>query len=224
MCQDPALLLLQQEIGRAELGSNTRFVFAITKQARSPPRAFEHCAVPKTRLSGGRRGQTRPVTGQPGRPPSYGELFSILLEQQLIASGEVSFLEGLLASIKREDLVSQLKHFVEEGEANAPDDQPDVHEKRLLKAAFEVICENVGRDWKIVMRKLGFSEVKMDRVVAANPFNLREQLAQSLREWQKWKGRDAKVTDLIKALRGCNMNLVADRVEQKLLSLNTGTR
>ncbi|KAF1645476.1 FAS-associated death domain protein, partial [Aptenodytes patagonicus] len=140
---------------------------------------------------------------------SGGELFSILLEQQLIRSGEVSFLEGLLASIKREDLVSQLKHFVEEGEANAPDDQPDVHEK-----PFEVICENVGRDWKIVMRKLGFSEVKMDRVVAANPFNLREQLAQSLREWQKWKGRDAKVTDLIKALRGCNMNLVADRVEQ----------
>ncbi|XP_009332814.1 PREDICTED: FAS-associated death domain protein, partial [Pygoscelis adeliae] len=155
---------------------------------------------------------------------SGGELFSILLEQQLIASGEVSFLEGLLESIKREDLVSQLKQFVEEGEVNAPDDQPDVHEKRLLKAAFEVICENVGRDWKILMRKLGFSEVKMERVVAANPFNLREQLAQSLREWQKWKGRDAKVTDLIKALRGCNMNLVADRVEQKLLPLNAGTR
>ncbi|KAF1619276.1 UNVERIFIED_CONTAM: FAS-associated death domain protein, partial [Eudyptes pachyrhynchus] len=140
---------------------------------------------------------------------SGGELFSILLEQQLIASHEVSFLEGLLGSIKREDLVSQLKQFVEEGEVNAPDDQPDVHEK-----PFEVICENVGRDWKILMRKLGFSEVKMDRVMAANPFNLREQLAQSLREWQKWKGRDAKVTDLIKALRGCNMNLVADRVEQ----------
>ncbi|KAF1448037.1 FADD protein, partial [Pygoscelis papua] len=140
---------------------------------------------------------------------SGGELFSILLEQQLMASDEVSFLEGLLESIKREDLVSQLKQFVEEGEVNAPDDQPDVHEKPC-----EVICENVGRDWKILMRKLGFSEVKMERVVAANPFNLREQLAQSLREWQKWKGRDAKVTDLIKALRGCNMNLVADRVEQ----------
>lgn len=61
---------------------------------------------------------------------SGGELFSILLEQQLIASNEVSFLEGLLESIKREDLVSQLKQFVEEGEVNAPDDQPDVHEKR----------------------------------------------------------------------------------------------
>ncbi|KFQ94161.1 Protein FADD, partial [Nipponia nippon] len=138
-----------------------------------------------------------------------GELFIILFEQQLIASDKVSFLEGLLESIKREDLVSQLKQFVEEREANAPDDQLDVHEK-----PFEVICENVGRDWKMLMRKLGISEVKMDRIVAANPFNLREQLVQSLREWQKWKGKDAKVTDLIKALRGCNLNLVADRVEQ----------
>ncbi|KFQ49929.1 Protein FADD, partial [Pelecanus crispus] len=137
------------------------------------------------------------------------ELFSILLEQQLITSSRVSFLEALLQNIKREDLVSQLKQFVEEGEVRAPDDQPDAHEKPI-----EVICENVGRDWKMLMRKLGISEVKMDRIVTANPFNLQEQLVQSLREWQKWKGRDAKVTDLIKALRGCNMNLVADMVEQ----------
>ncbi|XP_068255183.1 FAS-associated death domain protein [Nyctibius grandis] len=155
---------------------------------------------------------------------SGGELFLILLEQQLIASDKLYFLEGLLKSIKREDLLSQLKQFVEEGEVNASDDQPDVHEKRLQEAAIEVICENVGRDWKMLIRKLGISEVKMDRIVAANPFNLREQLAQSLREWQKWKGKDAKVTDLIKALRSCHMNLVADRVEQEILPLNTGTR
>ncbi|XP_075283131.1 FAS-associated death domain protein [Opisthocomus hoazin] len=155
---------------------------------------------------------------------SGAELFTILLEQQLIARDKVSFLEALLESVKREDLVSQLKQFVEEGEVKAPDDQPDVHEKRLQKAAIEVICENVGRDWKMLIRKLGVSEVKMDRIVAANPLNLHEQLTQSLREWQKWKGKDAKVTDLIKALRGCNMNLVADKVEEKLLPLSIGTR
>ncbi|NXD81345.1 FADD protein, partial [Halcyon senegalensis] len=140
---------------------------------------------------------------------SGGELFIILLEQQDIARDNVSFLEKLLASIKRQDLVSELKQFVEEGEVNAPADQLDVHEKPI-----EVICNNVGRNWKMLMRKLDLSEVQMDRVVEAHPRDLREQLVQSLREWQRCRGRDAKVTDLIKALRGCDMNLVADKVEQ----------
>uniref|UniRef100_A0A8B9SJ19 FAS-associated death domain protein n=1 Tax=Anas platyrhynchos TaxID=8839 RepID=A0A8B9SJ19_ANAPL len=148
------------------------------------------------------------------------ELFNFLLEQQVISSHDVDFLKTMLKVIKREDLVTRLEHFVEEGEANVPEDQPDVNEKRLQKVAIEVICENVGREWKMLMRKLGFSEVKMDRIIAANPLNLKEQLVQSLREWQKWKGKDAKVTDLIKGLRDCNMNLVADLVEQKLVQLN----
>ncbi|NXT19378.1 FADD protein, partial [Syrrhaptes paradoxus] len=154
-------------------------------------------------LCGGKIGKRKLEAVQSG-----GELFSILLEQQLIASDKVEFLEGLLKNIKREDLISQLKQFVEEREVNAPEDQPDVHERPI-----EVICENVGRDWKMLIRKLGISEPKLDRIVAANPFNLQEQLFKSLREWLKWKGKDAKVTDLIKALRGCNMNLVADKVE-----------
>ncbi|NWQ73946.1 FADD protein, partial [Columbina picui] len=136
-------------------------------------------------------------------------LFNLLMEQQLIGRDRLDFLEGLLRSIKREDLVSQLKQFVEDGEVNAPGDQPDVHERPI-----EIICESVGKEWKMLVRKLGLSEVKMDRIIAAYPLNLREQLFQSLREWQKWKGKDAKVSDLIKALRGCHMNLVADKIEE----------
>ncbi|XP_062433322.1 FAS-associated death domain protein [Rhea pennata] len=151
------------------------------------------------------------------------ELFSLLLEQRDIAADDVGFLETLLRAVKREDLMVRLEQFVEGGEGNAAD-QPDVNEKRLQKAAIEVICENVGRDWKMLMRSLGFSEVRMDRIVSAYPFNLHEQLIQSLREWQKWKGKDAKVADLIKALRSCSMNLVADRVEQKLLQMKTETK
>ncbi|NXT64233.1 FADD protein, partial [Chaetops frenatus] len=135
-------------------------------------------------------------------------LFSILMEQQEIGSDNLEFLRKLLQHIDRGDLVAQLVRFEEE-EPHATDDQPDGHEKPIA-----VICDNVGREWKRLMRELGMSEVKLDRIEAAHRNNLYELLVQALREWQRWKGKDAKVADLIKALRGCNLNLVADRVEE----------
>ncbi|NXI04521.1 FADD protein, partial [Pachycephala philippinensis] len=141
------------------------------------------------------------------------ELFTILMEQREIASGSLEFLRKLLQHIHRDDLVAQLVQFEEE-EPHAPDDQPDVHEKRLLEAAFRVICANVGREWKKLVRELGMPEVKLDRIEVAHRYDLYEQLIQALREWQRWRGKDAKVADLIKALRGCNLNLVADKVEE----------
>ncbi|NXF07426.1 FADD protein, partial [Smithornis capensis] len=137
------------------------------------------------------------------------ELFSILIEQQHIARDDLHFLRKLLEHIRRSDLVSLLKRFEEEGELGAPDDQPDERE-----TPNDVICENIGREWKKLMRQLGMSEVQLDRIEAAHRFNLYEQLVQGLRQWQKLKGKDAKVDDLIKALRGCSLNLVADIVEE----------
>lgn len=67
-------------------------------------------------------------------------------------------------------------------------------------------------------------EVKLDRIEEAYPRKLYEQLVQALREWQKWKGKDAKVADLIKALRACKLNFVADKVEEKISQVNAGTR
>ncbi|NXM37543.1 FADD protein, partial [Gymnorhina tibicen] len=136
------------------------------------------------------------------------ELFSILMEQQEIARDNLEFLRKLLQQIDRGDLVARLVQFEEE-EPHAPDDQPDAHEKPV-----PVICDNLGREWKKLMRELGMPEVKLDRIEAAHRFDLYEQLVQALREWQRWKGKDAKVADLIKALRSCSLNLVADRVEE----------
>ncbi|NWX58493.1 FADD protein, partial [Promerops cafer] len=136
------------------------------------------------------------------------ELFSILIEQQEIAADKLGFLRELLQRIDRGDLLSQVVQFEEE-EPLAPDDEPDGHEKPV-----DTICANVGREWKKLMRELGMSEVKLDRIEAAHRYNLYEQLVQALREWQRWKGKDAKVADLIKALRGCNLNLVADMAEE----------
>ncbi|NWU38105.1 FADD protein, partial [Hylia prasina] len=136
------------------------------------------------------------------------ELFSILMEQQEITKDDLELLKKLLQHIKRRDLLSEVLQF-EEGQLHAPDDEPDEHEKPVA-----VICNNIGREWKRLMRELGMPEVNLDRIEAAYPLRLYEQLVQALREWQKWKGKDAKAADLIRALRGCNLNLVADRVEE----------
>ncbi|NXF70608.1 FADD protein, partial [Sclerurus mexicanus] len=144
---------------------------------------------------------------------SGAELFDVLLEQQHIADHDLAFLRALLQHIHRADLVERLRRFEEQEQPGAaPGDEPDEQEQRGV--AIAVICDHVGREWKKLLRQLGMSEVKLDRIEAAHRFNLYEQLVQGLREWQKSKGKDAKVADLIKALRGCHLNLVADLVEE----------
>ncbi|NWZ81002.1 FADD protein, partial [Poecile atricapillus] len=135
------------------------------------------------------------------------DLFSILIEQQKIAEDNLEFLRKLLQHIDRGDLLSQLVQFEEE-EPYAPDDQPDGHEQPVA-----VIHDNVGREWKRLMRELGMPEVKLDRIETDYRDKLSEQVFQALRQWQSWKAKHAKVADLIQALRGCNLNLVADKVE-----------
>ncbi|XP_036240962.1 FAS-associated death domain protein [Molothrus ater] len=151
------------------------------------------------------------------------ELFSILMERRVIAPDNLGFLKELLRGIRRGDLLTLVEQF-EQGELQAPEDQQDQHEKRLLKVAFDVIRANVGRDWKKLMRELGLPEVKLDKVEVAYRYDLEEMVFQALREWQKWKGKDAKVADLIKALQRCNLRLVADWVEERLSQVNSGTK
>lgn len=63
------------------------------------------------------------------------DLFSILIEQQMISSSDLGFLRKLLQHIRRDDLVAQVVQFEEE-EPHGPNGQPDEHEKRR----WIVIC------------------------------------------------------------------------------------
>ncbi|MEE6499329.1 hypothetical protein FKM82_003414 [Ascaphus truei] len=145
---------------------------------------------------------------------SVRDLFRYLMELLHISRDNLEFLRTLLKTIKRHDLVQEVDGFQER--SLGVDAMSEIQESDQFGLAFDIICENVGRNWKMLARRLGVSDVKMDHIVTANPYNMHEQLMQSLREWQKKKGREAQVSDLLRALKSCNMNLVAEKLAEGL--------
>ncbi|XP_006642719.2 FAS-associated death domain protein [Lepisosteus oculatus] len=142
------------------------------------------------------------------------ELFQCLIEMNKIGPDSTEFLHYLLGHIDRQDLIELLQKFERDGPAGLNDNQPDVKEREKLDAAFGVIVENMGRDWRMFARKLGITDAKLDHIREKHPFNMEEQVREVLRVWQKTKGKEAKVMDLIEKLRECKMNLTADFVEK----------
>ncbi|XP_005996275.1 protein FADD [Latimeria chalumnae] len=141
------------------------------------------------------------------------ELFTILLEQNEISPDNMDFLSGLLKHLKRENLLEKLKQFQEQG---GEPDQLDPKERQRMDVAYDYICDNVGKEWKMFVRKLGVRDSKIDGIIDANPSNMQEQILKSLKAWEKMKGGKASAKDLVAALRSSRLNLIADGLEEKL--------
>ncbi|XP_077318443.1 FAS-associated death domain protein [Lithobates pipiens] len=144
------------------------------------------------------------------------DLFMKLMELTEISKDDLNFLIVLLQHTQRHDLAKEVKGFqgppMSREEASV-DEDPDEDQ---LGQAFDIICENVGKDWKMLMRTLGVTDSTMEQISYANPYNLREQIRQCLREWKKKKRENANVSALIKALEKCRMKLVAEKITDKL--------
>ncbi|ELV09477.1 FAS-associated death domain protein [Tupaia chinensis] len=137
------------------------------------------------------------------------DLFSVLLEQNDLERERPDLLRELLTSLRRHDLLRRLDDFEAGARAGAGPKEED------LRAAFDIICENVGKDWRRLARQLKVSDTKIDGIEERYPRNLTEQVRESLRIWKNTQRDNATVVNLVKALRACEMNLVADLVEDE---------
>ncbi|XP_055436549.1 FAS-associated death domain protein [Bubalus kerabau] len=146
-------------------------------------------------------------------------LFTVLLEQNELNAKHTALLRELLCSLRREDLLLLLDDF-ERGAAGgaAPED-------RDLRAAMEIISDNVGKDWRRLARHLGVSDVKIEAIEEKYPRNLAEQVRELLRVWKNSTRENAAVSCLVGALRGCQLNVVADLIEedQRARALQSGS-
>ncbi|KAM9660117.1 FAS-associated death domain protein [Trichechus inunguis] len=143
------------------------------------------------------------------RVQSAHDLFSVLLEQGDLGADYPELLRELLASLRRHDLLRRLDDFEAGAGAGAAAAEED------LRAAFDVICDNVGKDWRRLARQLEISDSKIDAIEERYPRNLTEQVRESLRTWKAAKREDATVPQLVAALRACKLNLVADLLEEE---------
>ncbi|XP_020040986.1 FAS-associated death domain protein [Castor canadensis] len=137
------------------------------------------------------------------------DLFSVLLEQNDLEPQRTDVLRELLASLRRHDLLQRLDDFEAGAAASAAPREAD------LRVAFDIVCDNVGRDWKRLARQLKVSDTKIDGIEERHPRNLSERVRESLRVWKNAERENATVTRLVEALRACRMNLVADLVEEE---------
>ncbi|ELR46741.1 Protein FADD [Bos mutus] len=142
------------------------------------------------------------------------DLFTVLLQQNELNAGHTALL-GPSASVRLRFLNTSPDH----GLPLCPFHPPD------LRAAMEIICDNVGKDWRRLARHLGVSDVKIEAIEEKYPRNLAEQVRELLRVWKNSTRENAAVSCLVGALRGCQLNVVADLIEedQRARALQSGS-
>ena len=79
---------------------------------------------------------------------------------------------------------------------------------------FDLISSEIGKDWRRMVRKLGTCDSDIDTVLEQYPRDVREQIRQLLVLWQKKFGPEASRADIVEALRKCQRNTLATKLEQ----------
>merc|ERR1711994_886783 len=133
------------------------------------------------------------------------DLWEILMEKEIIGPMKVEFIENLLVQVDRPDLLdlfSELRRVGLEG--------PGFQD---LSEEMTYISQNIGRDWRALARQLTIKDADIQQIEEANARNLKEQSYNTMRLWQSIEKEYATRDVLVKALRRCQLNLLADNIE-----------
>uniref|UniRef100_W5UCN1 Protein FADD n=1 Tax=Ictalurus punctatus TaxID=7998 RepID=W5UCN1_ICTPU len=144
------------------------------------------------------------------------QLFEYLIERALIGPYDTAYLRKLLS--EQEALLQLIDNY--EQEQPIPTDLPNETELEKINCAIEVISEQLGRKWIKYGRKLKIAETKLEGIQEKHPRNLEEQVRELFKEWMKMHKAEAKVDELIRALRDCDLNYTADVVQMNLQKAN----
>ncbi|XP_075994317.1 FAS-associated death domain protein [Genypterus blacodes] len=140
------------------------------------------------------------------------KLFQLLIERQKLGPQNRDYLCDKLSAIQRLDLSDTLRDFT----AAISEQHLGPEETANLNIAKEVLVETVGKHWRKLGRKLGLSETKLESVSKRHPTDLEETVVELLKEWVKLQKSEATVQTLLQALRSCQLNMTADKVQERL--------
>ncbi|KAK7175753.1 hypothetical protein R3I93_000120 [Phoxinus phoxinus] len=143
------------------------------------------------------------------------ELFECLIERTAIGPNNTDLLRKLLNDIGQTILLEILEEY-ETQTTRRPADGLDEKEREKISIATEVIVEHLGKKWLQVGRKLGLQHTQLEGIQEKHSRELEEQVRELIRLWMKIRRENARVDELIQALRECRQNLTADLVEKKL--------
>ena len=82
---------------------------------------------------------------------------------------------------------------------------------------FDYIADHVGKNWRLLARKLGVSDAQIDNIQEAHSRDLREQAYSALKAWVAKNPGRANKDVLIQTLRACKLNLIADDLMMKIV-------
>lgn len=148
------------------------------------------------------------------------KLWEALVERNLIGPGNLDFLKYILRGNSvggRTDLLDIVNTYEVDHARVEPSNRQNIHCQETLtdmSDEFDLISSAIGKDWRRLVRKLGTSDSDIDTASEQCPRDVREQIRKLLVLWQKKRGSAASRGELVEALRNCQCNTLATKLER----------